>query len=104
MNLKPTTQRMLESYTRHFIGAVLSAVMAVSALISKTPLEFSSGDWFAVANALWIAVVPVLFRWVDKYDPAFGRIVRSVAKEVDSKLAKKATSSSTKKTVKKKAV
>lgn len=60
---------MLASYGRAFLATALTAVFA----IGKLPTEFTSADWFAVANAIWIAVIPVAIRWLNTNDPAFGR-------------------------------
>ena len=70
---------------------MFAAIASVSAITGETPFQFSSNDWFAVANALWVAVFPVLVRYFNKKDPAFGQIVESIGKEVDKKLKKKTT-------------
>jgi hypothetical protein len=59
--------------------------MQTSGLAS--PLEFGSGEWLLVANALWGSVIPVALRWVNKKDPAFGRVAEAAAKEASKKLA-----------------
>lgn len=70
----------LESYARHLLGALLTAVVIVGG--GDSPLSFSSEQWGQVANAIWAAIIPVAIRWANKKDPAFGRVVESVAKEV----------------------
>jgi len=34
-------------------------------IIGKSPLEFSSSDWKHAANALWLALVPVVIAWAN---------------------------------------
>ncbi len=78
----------IESYVRNLLGQIIAAVMIVmqtSGLAS--PLEFGSGEWLLVANALWGSVIPVALRWVNKKDPAFGRVAEAAAKEASKKLA-----------------
>jgi hypothetical protein len=60
---------MLASYGRSFLATALGAIFAMG----KLPTEFTSADWLAVANAIWIAVIPVAIRWLNSNDPAFGR-------------------------------
>jgi hypothetical protein len=59
---------MLASYGRALLATVLTAIFAVG----KLPLEFSATDWTLVANAVWIAVIPVVIRALNPNDPAFG--------------------------------
>lgn len=59
----------LASYARAFLATALAAIFAVG----KLPTEFTSSEWLAVANAIWISVIPVVIRWLNPNDPAFGR-------------------------------
>lgn len=83
---------VLESYLRHLGGAVFSAIASVSAITGQTPIQFGSNDWFAVTNALWVAILPVLIRYFNKKDPAFGVVAEVVGKEVEKKLKQKSKS------------
>ena len=77
----------IDSYARNLLGQVFAAVtivMSTSGLSS--PLEFGSGEWLLVANALWASAVPTLIRWFNKKDPAFGKIAEVVVKEATKKL------------------
>ena len=77
----------IESYLRNLAGQVVGAIMIVmqtSGLAS--PFEFGSGEWLLVANALWASVIPTGLRWLNKKDPAFGRVAEVVAKEAGKKL------------------
>lgn len=84
----------IESYARNLLGQVFASVtivMSTSGLSS--PLEFGSGEWLLVANALWASAVPTLIRWFNKKDPMFGKVAEAVAAEATKKLddaAKKA--------------
>lgn len=81
----------IESYLRNLAGQVIAAIMVVMQAKSlATPMEFGSGEWLLVANALWGSVIPTALRWVNKKDPAFGRIAEAVAAEAGKKLADKA--------------
>jgi hypothetical protein len=60
---------MLASYGRAFLATALTAIFAVG----KLPTSFTQAEWLAVANAIWIAIIPVAIRWLNSNDPAFGR-------------------------------
>lgn len=94
----------LESYLRNLLGQAIGAVMIVTQTSGiASPLDFGSSEWLLVANALWASVIPVALRWVNKKDPAFGRIATVAATEVEKKLstAASAKKAPAKKTVKK---
>ena len=82
----------LESYARNLVGQVFSAVMIVTQTSGLgTPLDFGQGEWLLVANALWASVIPTALRWLNKKDPAFGRVAELAAKEAGKKLNAAAT-------------
>ena len=58
----------LASYGRSFLASALTAIFA----IGKLPFDFTVDDWRTAANALWIAIIPVLIRALNPNDPAFG--------------------------------
>jgi type IV secretory pathway TrbD component len=88
----------IESYVRNLLGQVIGAVMIVTQTSGiASPLEFGSGEWLLVANALWASVIPTALRWVNKKDPAFGRVAQAVAKEAGKKLASEAAKKAKKK-------
>lgn len=94
----------LESYLRNLFGQVVAAIVIVtqtSGIVS--PVEFTTAEWLLVANALWGSLIPVILRWVNKQDPAFGAIAAVAAAEVSKKLSS-AASSAKKKPAAKKAV
>lgn len=82
---------MIESYVRNLAGQVIGAVIIVTQTSGiSTPLDFSSSEWLLVANALWASLVPVALRYVNKKDPAFGRIAEAAAADVSKKIVKAA--------------
>ena len=88
----------IESYLRNLIGQVISAIMIVTQTSNiASPLEFGQSEWLLVANALWASIIPTALRWLNKKDPAFGRIAEGVAKEAGKKLAAEAAKKSKKK-------
>lgn len=92
---------LIESYVRNLLGQVIGAVMIVMQTSnSSTPLDFGSGEWLLVANALWASLVPVALRYVNKLDPAFGRVATAGLAELTKKIA--AETASAKKASKKK--
>ena len=77
----------IESYARNLLGQVIGAVMIVTQTSGiSSPLDFGSGEWLLVANALWASIIPTALRWLNKKDPAFGRVAESLASEVTKKL------------------
>ena len=79
---------MLESYARNLLGQIIGGVVVVSSTTGiGSPLDFGQSEWLLVANALWASIIPTALRWLNKKDPAFGRIAEVAAKEVSKKLA-----------------
>jgi len=94
---------VIESYLRNLFGQVVGAVMIVMQTSGiASPIDFGTSEWLLVANALWASLIPVLLRWVNKADPAFGAVAEVAAKEVSKKLSTAAASA--KKPAAKKAV
>ena len=92
---------MLESYARNLLGQIIGGVVVVSSTTGiGSPLDFGQSEWLLVANALWASLIPVALRWVNKKDPAFGRVAEAAAKEVSKKL--ETAAKAPKKTAKKK--
>lgn len=81
----------LESYARNLVGQLVAAIMIVTQTSGiASPLEFGSGEWLLVANALWASVIPTALRWANKKDPVFGRVASAAAGELSKKLAQEA--------------
>lgn len=78
---------MIDSYLRNLAGQVIGAIMIVTETSGVGPIDFSTGEWFLVANALWASLIPTAIRWVNKKDPAFGRVAEVAAAEVAKKLS-----------------
>jgi type IV secretory pathway TrbD component len=94
----------LDSYLRNLLGVVLALVTTTMANSGvSSPVDFTVGEWLTVANGLWAAAVPILIRWVNKKDPAFGLVAQAVASSVSTKISEEAAKASAKKPVTKKA-
>ena len=59
--LTEKNKAMVASYVRSFIGAAVATYVA-------------TGDYKAAAHAFWAAALPVLMRYVNPKDTAFGRV------------------------------
>jgi hypothetical protein len=90
---------VIESYLRNLLGQVIGAIMIVMQTSGvSTPIDFGGSEWLLVANALWASLIPVILRWVNKTDPAFGAVATAVTSSVSKKLSDSAAkASSTKK-------
>ena len=53
--------KVLDMWAKWFVGNALTAVV----VIGKFPLDFTTSDWKHAANAIWLAVVPVLLAWAN---------------------------------------
>lgn len=88
-------KKMAFSYLNSIFGQLVLAVAIVGN--GASPLNFSGEQWAQVSNILWTALIPVLVRYLNKKDPAFGLIADSVLN-----IAKEESAKKIKKTVKKK--
>ncbi len=61
----PQSVAMLKSWLRVFLAAVIAAVL--------TAMTTNVWDWRAIGFAGLAAVLPVILRWLDSSDPAYGR-------------------------------
>jgi hypothetical protein len=87
-------QAMIQSYARNLLGQAIAAITIVSSTSNTSMFNFGKHEWSLVANTLWAALVPVVLRYVNKKDPAFGFVAQAAADEVTTKLdsvAKKTT-------------
>ncbi len=80
---------MLASYGRSVLGAALATISVIGNQSGLSPIEFGSAEWAQVANALWAAAVPVLLRYANKKDPAFGLVAEQVTKGITKKVTKR---------------
>lgn len=93
---------VIESYLRNLLGQVIGAIMIVMQTSGvSTPIDFGGSEWLLVANALWASLIPVILRWVNKQDPAFGAVAAVTAAEVTKKLSSAAASTKKKPAAKK---
>ena len=80
-------QAMLESYVRNLLGQVIAAATIVSSTSGiSNPINFHAHQWGLVANALWGSLVPVILRFVNKKDPAFGIVAKDVTDAATTKI------------------
>ena len=82
-------QALIESYVRNLLGQVIAAATIVSSTSHVSVVNFNSHQWGLVANALWGSVVPVILRFVNKKDPAFGLVAEQATDAVTETIAKK---------------
>lgn len=61
MKLTAAHKTMLASYGRSVLGAAVSTYVATQ-------------DWKLALNALWAAALPVIMRYMNPNDQAFGRV------------------------------
>jgi hypothetical protein len=84
-------QALIESYVRNLLGQVIAAATIVSSTSHVSIANFGSHEYGLVANALWGSLVPVILRFVNKKDPAFGLVAEQATSAVTATIAKKTT-------------
>ena len=77
---------MLQSYGRSFLAAMTATFMATGGDLFALDMETGK----AILASGIAAVLPVALRYINKKDPAFGKIAEVVATEGMKKLTKKA--------------
>lgn len=81
-------QAILTSYARNLLGQVIAACTIVSSVSGiSNPANFHAHQWGLVANSLWGSLVPVVLRFVNKKDPAFGVVAKDVTDAASAKIA-----------------
>ena len=79
---------MLESYARNLLGQVVAGVVVVSSTTGiSSPLDFGQSEWLLVGNSLWASLIPVVLRYVNKKDPAFGPFAETATATVTKKIS-----------------
>jgi len=80
-------QAMLTSYARNLLGQVIAAATIVSSTSHVSIVNFKGAQLLLVANSLWASLVPVILRFVNKKDPAFGLVAEQATDAVTAKLS-----------------
>jgi len=68
MAMKQSTKQILTTYGIAFATVFLNAIV----MLGKSPFDFTASDWHKVANGVWVSLLPVIYRYLDKQDLAFG--------------------------------
>jgi len=79
-------QALIESYARNLLGQVIAAATIVSSTSHISIISFGGKQWALVANSLWASLVPVILRFVNKKDPAFGLVAEQATTAVTNKI------------------
>jgi type IV secretory pathway TrbD component len=78
---------MIDSYLRNLLGVVLALVTTAMANAGvASPLDLAASEWLTVLNGVWAAAIPTVIRYLNKKDPAFGKVAEAVAAEVSKKI------------------
>lgn len=86
------SKAMIDSYLRNLLGVVLALLTTAMASAGvSSPFDLGSGEWLGVLNGVWAAAVPTAIRYLNKKDPAFGKIAEVAAAEVSKKIASAST-------------
>lgn len=67
---------LLLSYVRHLGSIAFGVVIATAELTGRDVVSFTKGDWILVANSFWLAVLPIIKRFVSKKFPDFGIVAK----------------------------
>jgi len=78
---------MLASYGRSFLASMVTAFMATGGDLFNLDGDSAKG----ILAAGIASVLPVALRYINKQDPAFGKVADVVAEEAMRKLTKKTT-------------
>ena len=98
--MNPKMKSMLDSYIRNLIGQLAAAVVLVGH--GANPQTFTASQWADVANVLWTTLIPVLLRYLNKKDPAFGLIAKPLLESAQKETVKAIKKTPAKKTAPKK--
>lgn len=81
-------QAMIESYVRNLLGQIVAATAIISGTTHVSLFNFGTNEWGLVANTLWASLVPVILRYVNKKDPAFGWVAEQATAAITEKVTK----------------
>ena len=96
--MNPKMKSMLDSYIRNLVGQVAAAIVLVGN--GASPQTFTASQWADVSNVLWTTLIPVLLRYINKKDPAFGLIAKPLLESAQKETAKAIKKTAKKKTTK----
>lgn len=85
--MKNINKALIQSYVRNLLGQLIAAVTIVTAATHVSVVDFRGAQLLLVANALWASLVPVILRFVNKKDPAFGLVAVQATDAVSAKLS-----------------
>ena len=60
--MSDSTKQFILSYLRHFGGLVVFAYITIAGLAA--PWDLSGGDWRKIATAGWVALLPVIAKYL----------------------------------------
>lgn len=56
--------KVLTVWGKWLTGMVVGAIVG----IGKFPLDLTASDWKHIANTVWLAAVPVIYKWANPKD------------------------------------
>lgn len=56
--------KVLTVWAKWLAGMIVGAIVG----IGKFPLDLTAGDWKHIANTVWLAAVPVIYKWANPKD------------------------------------
>ena len=73
--LGPKTRAAIGSYFRALLVLFAAVVIGVifRDLNGKNPLTWTHADLVILGNGVWLALGPVIWRWANRHDLAYGR-------------------------------
>jgi hypothetical protein len=60
--MSDSTKQIILSYLRHFGGLIVFAYVAVAGMAA--PWDLAGKDWRAIATAGWVALLPVIAKFL----------------------------------------
>lgn len=57
-------KKIFEVWGKYLVYSFVTAI----GVIGKSPIDFTGRDWKQCLNAVWIALLPVIVKWVNPKD------------------------------------